>query len=79
MEPAILDLLYDNFFRDEPMNRAVGLVGTAEDQRSPILDGYVSGVLGEGLSVVAVDADTGEIVGEIIVGISCIMQGNIFV
>ena len=62
MAPAILDLLYSNFFRDEPMNSAIGLCDGVDGVQ--VLDEYVRAVLEDGLSLVAVDGKTNNLLGE---------------
>lgn len=57
----VIRLLYGSFFTDEPMSKCLGL--TDGIRRDPILDEFVYAGLEENLSIMAIDASTGKLLG----------------
>ncbi|XP_063217850.1 arylalkylamine N-acetyltransferase 1-like, partial [Bacillus rossius redtenbacheri] len=59
----VVDFLRQFFFKDEPLNVDVQLLGADGADRCLELEEYSTGCLDEGLSVAAINASTGQLVG----------------
>lgn len=57
----VVNSLYANFFTDEPMSHCLEL--TDGVKRDPILDEFVYAALNENLTIMAIEEDTGKLVG----------------
>ncbi len=60
--PQVMDLLYTSFFADEPMTSTLGI--TDGERRVDVLTEYAVACLEENLSIVALDSETGQLLGE---------------
>jgi len=58
----VIDFLYPNFHRDEPMSKCLDLVGPEMD-RNEVLDEFALHGLKDNLSIAAFEASTGKLVG----------------
>merc|ERR1712142_1049276 len=58
----VVDFLYPNFHRDEPMSKALDLVGP-EMERNQVLDDFALHGLQDNLTIVAYEASTGNLLG----------------
>ena len=62
LAPAVIDMLTANFFRDEPINNALNLIGEKQ-----FLEQFVLECMEEEMSIVAVDNNTERLLGEVTV------------